>query len=65
MTDPELLKNSCLYQECLAEREKINQHKWYESQKAGKDIGFEKAFLDWIRKHRDQWRSEHRQKETK
>jgi hypothetical protein len=51
---------SHLYQEFLAEREEILKHKWIESEKAGLDIGFEKALLDWIRKHRDKWRSERR-----
>ena len=32
-----------LYKEFLAEREEILKHKWIESEKAGSDIGFEKA----------------------
>ena len=40
----------------LAEREEILKHKWIESEKAGTDIGFEKALLDWILKHRSNWR---------
>ncbi|MEM0965560.1 MAG: hypothetical protein AAGJ81_05370 [Verrucomicrobiota bacterium] len=51
---------SSLYKEFLAEREEILRHKWIESEKSGKDIGFEKALLDWIRKHRDKWRSSRR-----
>jgi hypothetical protein len=50
------VQRSSLYQEFLAEREEILRHKWLESEKAGQDIGFEKALLDWIRKHRDRWR---------
>lgn len=49
-------ERSSLYQEFLAEREEILKHKWLESEKLGKDIGFEKALLDWIRKHRESWR---------
>jgi hypothetical protein len=49
-------KNSVLYKEFLAEREEILKHKWIESEKAGTDIGFEKALLDWILKHRSHWR---------
>lgn len=49
-------QRSSLYQEFLAEREEILKHKWLESEKKGKDIGFEKALLDWIRKHRENWR---------
>lgn len=48
---------STLYQEFLAEREEILRHKWIESEKKGKDIGFERALLDWIRKHRESWRN--------
>ena len=39
----ELLKNSSLYREFQAEREEILKHKWIESEKAGRDIGFERA----------------------
>ena len=58
------VKNSVLYKEFLAEREEILKHKWIESEKAGKDIGFEKALLDWIVKHRAHWR-ERRIKEAR
>jgi hypothetical protein len=60
----EFVKNSVLYKEFLAEREEILKHKWIESEKAGKDIGFEKALLDWIVKHRSNWR-ERRMKEAR
>lgn len=62
--DPEsgaFLQRSSLYQEFLAEREEILRHKWIESEKAGRDIGFERALLDWIRRHRDGWRSARRE----
>ncbi len=52
--------NSNLYQEFLAEREEILKHKWLESEKVGRDIGFERALLDWIRKHRNSWREQRR-----
>ncbi len=54
--DSDLVKNSVLYKEFLAEREEILRHKWIESEKLGRDIGFEKALLDWIVKHRSSWR---------
>ena len=60
----QFVKNSVLYKEFLAEREEILKHKWIESEKAGTDIGFEKALLDWILKHRSNWR-EKRMKEAK
>lgn len=52
----DLLRNSSLYREFLAERDEILRHKWFESEKAGKDIGFERALLDWMLKHRTTWR---------
>ncbi len=54
--DQNLVENSSLYREFLAEREEILRHKWIESEKAGRDIGFERALLDWIVKHRSGWR---------
>jgi len=60
----QFVKNSVLYKEFLAERAEILKHKWIESEKAGKDIDFEKALLDWIVKHRSHWR-EKRMREGK
>jgi hypothetical protein len=56
MDNDELLKCSSLYREFQAEREEIMRHKWLESEKAGFDIGFERALTDWIVKHRAKWR---------
>jgi hypothetical protein len=52
-----LLQNTTLYREFLAEREEILKHKWIESEKAGRDVGFDVALMDWITKHRSTWRS--------
>ena len=52
----DMVMNSALYREFLAEREEILRHKWLESEKVGHDIGFERALLDWIVKHRSNWR---------
>ncbi|HWA85024.1 MAG TPA: hypothetical protein VG710_02280 [Opitutus sp.] len=58
------MKQSSLYQEFLAEREEILKHKWLESERLGYDIGFERALLDWIRKHREGWRAARRQQQS-
>ena len=52
----QFVRESALYKEFLAERAEILKHKWIESEKAGADIGFEKALLDWIVRHRSNWR---------
>jgi hypothetical protein len=52
----DLVRKSSLYREFEAEKEEIMKHKWIESQKAGRDIGFETALTDWIIKHRTKWR---------
>src|SRR3954464_11666801 len=57
------VKQSSLYQEFLAEREEILKHKWLESERLGYDIGFERALLDWIRKHRESWRAARRKQQ--
>ena len=54
-------KESALYKEFLAEREEILRHKWIESEKAGHDIGFEKALLDWIVRFRTSWRQQRKE----
>ena len=63
-TSREFVKQSSLYQEFLAEREEILKHKWLESERLGYDIGFERALLDWIRKHRESWRAARRQQQA-
>lgn len=55
--DNDFMHNSSVYREFLAERNEILKHKWLESEKMGDDIGFEKALLDWIQKHRSNWRN--------
>ena len=62
--EAQFVKESALYKEFLAERAEVLKHKWIESEKAGKDIGFERALLDWIVKHRSNWR-ERRRKEAR
>ena len=52
----DLVRNSTLYREFQAERGEILKHKWIESEKAGFDIGFERALTDWIINHRTKWR---------
>ena len=44
------------YSEFKAELEEILRHKWLESEKAEKDIGFEKALTEWAVKYRMDWR---------
>ena len=55
LSDSDLLKNSLLYRQFQAQREEIMKHKWYESERAGHDIGFEQSMTDWNIKHRSQW----------
>ena len=52
------IDNSQLYQEFLEERGQILRHKWLESEKEGRDIGLERALLDWVTNHRKKWRKE-------
>lgn len=60
----DLLKKSSLYREFQAEREEILKHKWIESEKAGEDIGFERALIDWVVKHRSKWRKSRQGQES-
>ncbi len=55
-------EESVFYQEFLSEKDEILRHKWLESEKAGHDIGFERALIDWMVRHRSCW-LERRRKE--
>ncbi len=63
-TPTDLLKNSSLYQEFLAEREEILRHKWFKSENDGTDIGFEEALTDWMVNHRAEWRKRRQAQRT-
>lgn len=39
-----------------AEEHQVLLHKWLESEKAGYDIGMEKAQESWAKYHKDNWR---------
>jgi hypothetical protein len=51
-----LIQNTALYREFHAERNEIHKHKWYMSEREGKDVGFERALIDWVSNHRTAWR---------
>jgi hypothetical protein len=51
-----LFYNSLVYKEFLEEREEVLKHKWLESEKKGYDIGYSSALIDWVIKHRSNWR---------
>ena len=43
------------FSQYLNERDEILRHKWLESEKTGRDIGFEAALSGWIGQHREAW----------
>ena len=49
-------ENSSVYQYYRRELNEVLKHKWIESEKAGRDVGFNVALVDWIRHHREDWR---------
>jgi len=55
-----LLQNSALYKEFEAERDEIHKHKWYMSEREHKDVGFERALIDWVSNHRNNWKKNRR-----
>jgi len=55
MSAETILKNSELYRLFLMERDEILKNKWYMSERAGHDVGFERALLDWVCHHRNEY----------
>lgn len=47
-------KNSELLKEEKVQQE-ISRHRWIESEKAGHDIGYDKAAGDWLNLYSDGW----------
>ena len=62
-SNSDLLRNSLLYRHFQAQREEIMQHKWYEFERAGHDIGLDQARADWTIGHHSEW-LKRRQSET-
>ena len=46
----------------MAQREEVLKHKWYESEKAGHDVGFSQALIDWTIKFKSKWMDKRKQK---
>jgi len=44
--------------------EEINRHLWIESERAGHDIGFDKAAEDWLIRFSDAWMEYHMPKKN-
>lgn len=49
-----MLYNSELYKKYLEVREHILKNKWYMSERAGKDVGFESALVNYFAFHHNQ-----------
>ena len=47
------LEDSLLYKKYVEDKRQIEEHKWYLSERAGKDVGWEKALLDWLINKKD------------
>ena len=56
MSADQIIINSDLYKAFLEEREHILKNKWFMSEKAGHDVGFEKALMDWVCNHRNEYK---------
>ena len=42
------IKETSLFRQHQHRQEEINLHKWYQSEKAGYDIGWERASVDYL-----------------
>ena len=45
------VKNTRLFRQWDEIKHEIKLHKWYESEKAGHDIGWDRATIDWMVRH--------------
>ena len=56
----EWVERSALFREHAAERAEVLKHKWLESERAGRDVGWASALVSWGVHHRAQWQRERR-----
>jgi len=49
-----------LCKDIVAQKEEVMRHKWLESEKAGRDIGYDAALIDWVMKHKSKWKKAQR-----
>jgi hypothetical protein len=49
-----------IYKDALSQKEEVLKHKWLESEKAGRDIGYDAALIDWVMKHKSKWKKAQR-----
>jgi hypothetical protein len=49
-------KQNTLAEMFRSQQEEINKYKWIESEKAGRDIGWEQAAHEWMRQHFPGWK---------
>lgn len=55
------ISESSFFKEFKLLHEEILKHKWFESERANEDVGFEFALIDWTVKHRTQWIKERKE----
>lgn len=54
------LTDTALYKHFLELRKEVLKHKWIESEKAHRDVGFEYALVDWVVHHKAEWDRDHK-----
>jgi len=65
LTPEKVREVRCIKERLLpGEKEAILTHKYYLSQKAGRDVGLDSAVLDWNRHHAKRWREERMRKDV-
>ena len=52
MTEEFDITQSLLYKKYKEDMEHVYKNKWYMSERAGKDVGHERALLDWLINHK-------------
>ncbi len=53
---PDIELRASYFQEFLLERMKIGEHKWLQSERQQRDIGWESALTSWVAEHRATWK---------
>jgi len=49
------IRETLLFKYSQKIRSEVDRHKWLESEKQHNDIGYERAFIDWLIFYREEW----------
>lgn len=58
------IKDTLLMRDWMAIKGEVERHKWFTSEKQGRDVGWDWAYTDWMIKHYRSYRDQENTRKT-